>query len=99
MPWIAEAILLLRIAVVFSGRRLRFVLASPIAVKVTRAVFTIIFCVRWAKLTVVHGGFSNAIGAVKSFPLWLMQSSFILELFDNRCDVQFHECVMFLTPS
>ncbi|KAJ6561408.1 hypothetical protein DFH09DRAFT_1315989 [Mycena vulgaris] len=81
MPWIAEAILLVRIAVVFPRSRLPTLLAFPIAIKVGRAVISIIFTVRWVKLTLA--GISSQFAVIEDLGRALFKAAFFLELFDN----------------
>ncbi|KAJ7479296.1 hypothetical protein FB451DRAFT_1241185 [Mycena latifolia] len=80
-PWVAESVLLVRIAVVFSRKRLPLLLAFPVMVKIARAVLTIIFCVKWA--TLVLRGLSAELNILDIFPRWLFGAPFFLELFDN----------------
>ncbi|KAJ7493716.1 hypothetical protein FB451DRAFT_448267 [Mycena latifolia] len=80
-PWFTEAVLLVRIAVVFSRQRLPLLLALPFALKVARAAVIITFTVRWGKL--VLGGFSNQFDVLKAFPRTLFKVQYLLELFDN----------------
>ncbi|KAJ7493755.1 hypothetical protein FB451DRAFT_1360475 [Mycena latifolia] len=80
-PWFSEAVLLVRIAVVFSRRRLLLLLAFPIIIKVARFVVNVFFCVLWGK--VVLRGFSNSFYTIEAFPRWLFPLQYFLELFDN----------------
>ncbi|KAJ7493717.1 hypothetical protein FB451DRAFT_1215202 [Mycena latifolia] len=73
-PWFAEAVLLVRVAVVFSRQRLPLLLAFPITLKIARVVASVIFCIRWAKME-----FSG----MNTLPRWLFQVPYSLELIDN----------------
>ncbi|KAF8181388.1 hypothetical protein K438DRAFT_1976109 [Mycena galopus ATCC 62051] len=81
MPWIAEAILLVRIAIVFSRSELPMLLAFPVAIKIGRAVISIIFTVRWIKLTLA--GISSQFAVTEDLGRALFKAGFFLELFDN----------------
>ncbi|KAJ7222136.1 hypothetical protein GGX14DRAFT_558238 [Mycena pura] len=81
MPWIAEAILLVRIAIVFPRSQLPMLLASPAAVKIGRAAISIVFTVRWIKLTLA--GISSQSAVIEDLGRALFKAAFFLELFDN----------------
>ncbi|KAJ7493705.1 hypothetical protein FB451DRAFT_1215181 [Mycena latifolia] len=77
IPWFAEAVLLVRIAIVFSRRSLPLLLAFPITIKGARAAAAVIFCVKWAKL--VLGGHASQ----TELPRWIFRVQYFLEFFDN----------------
>ncbi|KAJ7227930.1 hypothetical protein C8J57DRAFT_1713863 [Mycena rebaudengoi] len=79
-PWVAEGVLMLRIAAVFPRRKLPVLLAFPVAVKITRIVLTVIFGVQFGKLLV--SGYSVEYDLLKRFRT-LFEVLFIMELLDN----------------
>ncbi|KAJ7503611.1 hypothetical protein B0H11DRAFT_2222237 [Mycena galericulata] len=81
LPWIAEAILLVRIAVVFPRSKLPLLLAFPLTIKIGRIVLSIIFTIRWVKLTLA--GNSSQFSVLGDLGRPLFKASFLLELFDN----------------
>ncbi|KAJ7884123.1 hypothetical protein B0H14DRAFT_2434728 [Mycena olivaceomarginata] len=81
LPWFSEAVLLLRLAVVFSAHRLPQLLAFPIIVKAGRMATNILFCVTWIRLLVAGAGSQYAV--LTQFPASLYKAAFFLELADN----------------
>jgi hypothetical protein len=79
-PWIAEAVLVVRIAAVFPRRKWPQLLAFPIAVKAARIVFTVIFFIRWGKM--ILRGLSNEYDILGTFRMEF-KVLFCLELLDN----------------
>ncbi|GLB39318.1 hypothetical protein LshimejAT787_0604800 [Lyophyllum shimeji] len=86
MPWITEAVLLVRVIVVFAPNlrrsQMAALLAFPVTIKAARAAINIIFLVEWHRKT--------ATGAVNQFSTtqsladsWLVKASWVLELVDN----------------
>jgi hypothetical protein len=86
MPWISEAVLVVRVVAVFtpSFRRMRhmlLILGFPIVAKIARAVINIIFLVQWKRST--SSGGANQFSTTQSLNTWMVKSAWILELFDN----------------
>ncbi|KAF7360016.1 hypothetical protein MVEN_00729200 [Mycena venus] len=79
--WVAEAVLLLRVVLVFPRRRLPPLLAFPIMLKIARAAFNIVFCVKWEQLLL--GGTTNDYILLQSMPTYLFKTMITLELLDN----------------
>jgi hypothetical protein len=75
VPWFSEAVLLVRIAIVYPRTKLPLLLAFPITIKVARAVVYIIFFVLWGR--------EHSITTYLELPRWLLPTGFFLELFDN----------------
>ncbi|KAJ7474754.1 hypothetical protein FB451DRAFT_1174183 [Mycena latifolia] len=82
LPWISEVILLVRIAVVFPRAKLPLLIAFPIAIKIGRVVLSIIFSIRWVKLTLANGSACH-FAVLEDLRRPLFKASFFLELFDN----------------
>ncbi|KAF8202808.1 hypothetical protein K438DRAFT_1965288 [Mycena galopus ATCC 62051] len=61
LPWFSEAVLLLRIATVFSRHKLPLLLAFPIIVKAGRVATNILFCVTWTRLLLAGAGNQYAV--------------------------------------
>jgi len=81
-PWFAEAVLLLRIAIVFPRSRLPLLLAFPITIKIARVALDIIFSVQWSqRLSSSEPG--NNFDVLNELPGWLLRTVFFLEFFDN----------------
>ncbi|KAJ7732258.1 hypothetical protein B0H14DRAFT_2479696 [Mycena olivaceomarginata] len=81
-PWFAEAVLLLRIAIVFPRSKLPVLLVFPITIKTARVVLDIIFSVQWAKRLSSSDPGNNFV-VLNALPDWLLRTVFFLELFDN----------------
>ncbi len=85
MPWITEAVLLVRVVVVFNLTsnmwRMVCLLGFPIVVKITRAVIIIIFLVQWRRDT--SNVTVNQFNTTQSLSNWTVKAGWILELFDN----------------
>ncbi|KAJ7586361.1 hypothetical protein C8J56DRAFT_1165407 [Mycena floridula] len=84
-PWITEAILLLRVIVVFSSThprlsRMVLLLALPVVFKTIRIVINIVVMVHWWKTRMLDG---SEFGAAHSLDTWMPKASWILELVDN----------------
>ncbi|KAF7362931.1 hypothetical protein MVEN_00644100 [Mycena venus] len=79
--WFAEAVLLLRVAVVFPRSRLTLLLSFPIAIKVTRAILNIVYLVKWGKM--LFTGTGNQYVVLQSLPKYLFKAIILLELVDN----------------
>jgi len=79
--WGAEAVLLLRVAVVFPRHRLPLLLAFPIIIKTARAGLNVVFCVKWAQL--LFNGVSNEYIGLEGMPTYLFKSMICSELVDN----------------
>jgi len=87
LPLITEAILILRVVVVYmptysSHSKIAQILAPSIVIKIVRAVLTIIFLVRW-KRDLSSEAYLGVLGSVKQFDGWLQKTTWILELVDN----------------
>lgn len=89
MPWITEAILLLRVIVVFRSAcvpvlHMFLLLVFPILFKVTRAVINILFLLKLKAVTVDTGSNTlNQFSATVSVGKGLIKMGWILELIDN----------------
>ncbi|KAJ6556837.1 hypothetical protein DFH09DRAFT_1164581 [Mycena vulgaris] len=81
-PWFAEAVLLVRIAIVFPRSKLPLLLVFPIIIKTARVVLDIIFSVQWAKRLSSSDPGNNFL-VLNELPSWLLRTVFFLELFDN----------------
>ncbi|KAJ7912903.1 hypothetical protein B0H13DRAFT_515680 [Mycena leptocephala] len=81
LPWFSEAVLLLRIAVVFPRHRLPLLLAFPITIKAGRVAVNILYCVTWTRLLLA--GAENQYVILSQFPKSLFKADLFLELADN----------------
>ncbi|KAJ6448613.1 hypothetical protein C8R45DRAFT_1084438 [Mycena sanguinolenta] len=79
--WGAEAVLLVRIAAVFPRSRLPLLLVFPIALKVARAGFYIVFDIKWVQLLAET---RNEYSVLPNLPTYILKSILVLELVDNR---------------
>lgn len=82
MSWFAEAVLVVRIAVVFPRSRLLLLLAFPVMVKAARVAVNIMFSVQWTKRLLGAGSASQFV-ILSELPRSLFQAAFLLELADN----------------
>lgn len=89
MPWITEAVLLLRVIVVFRPtlyarvRNAVLLLAFPVVVKLARAAINVIYLVQWSRFTKFTSISSVNPRALAVCDLWIVEVSWILELLDN----------------
>jgi len=85
MPWITEAVLVVRVVVVYApayqSSRIALLLAFTIAVKVARAAINIVFLVQWKRST--SSGSVNQFSTTESLNGWMIKAAWILELLDN----------------
>ncbi|KAF5367811.1 hypothetical protein D9757_010327 [Collybiopsis confluens] len=89
MPWITEAVLLLRVIVVFKPtfyrlRNMILLLGFPVVVKVARAIINIVFLVQWKRAS--SNTNVNQFTMTQSLNTWVAKASWILELLDNGYD-------------
>lgn len=82
LSWFAEAVLLLRITVVFPRPSWPLLLAFPVVVKAARVAVNIMFSVQWAKLLFTAGSASE-FDVLGGIPRSTFQAAFCLELADN----------------
>ncbi|KAF9459282.1 hypothetical protein BDZ94DRAFT_1047007 [Collybia nuda] len=89
LPWITEAILVLRVIVVYglniTGPHLKpllMILTFPIVIKTLRAALNIAFLVRWTRDT-FSGESLNQFKTTQDLRIWMVPASWILELVDN----------------
>ncbi|THU89960.1 hypothetical protein K435DRAFT_676840 [Dendrothele bispora CBS 962.96] len=87
LPWITEAILILRVIIVYSpvySSRLKIaqILAFSIIVKAARAAISIDFLVKWHKNTSSSGNV-NQFSTTNELSTWNAKTTWILELVDN----------------
>ncbi|KAJ7588092.1 hypothetical protein C8J56DRAFT_827326 [Mycena floridula] len=87
MPWISEAVLLVRVIVVFRPTYQRMsnmvlLLGFPVVIKTARAVINIMFLVQWKRNTSSSGAV-NQFNTTQSLDTWMPKVDWILELFDN----------------
>lgn len=82
LSWLAEAVLLLRITVVFPRPSWPLLLAFPVVVKAARVAVNIMFSVQWAKLLFTAGSASE-FDVLGGIPRSTFQAAFCLELADN----------------
>jgi hypothetical protein len=79
--WGAEAVLWLRIVAVFPHSSLPLLLALPIALKVARAGFNIVFYLKYLRLLAeTHNEYS----VLSNLPTYILKAILVLELVDNR---------------
>lgn len=87
LPWITEAILILRVITVYtpaysSRRKIAQILAFSVIVKFARAVLTIMFLVDWRRSTSSGAGV-NQFATTKQLTGWMTKAVWTLELVDN----------------
>ncbi|KAJ7609770.1 hypothetical protein DFH06DRAFT_1308262 [Mycena polygramma] len=81
LPWFSEAVLLLRVAIVFPQHRLLALLAFPIVIKAGRVATNILYCVTWTRLLL--NGAGSQYSVLAEFPKPIFKAAFFLELADN----------------
>ncbi|KAJ7475236.1 hypothetical protein B0H11DRAFT_1329536 [Mycena galericulata] len=84
MPWLVEAVLLLRVVAIYPRSRQSVValLAFPVSAKVTRAALNIVFLVQWHRRT-FRGGAVNQFNTTQDLNTAVVKAAWILELVDN----------------
>ncbi|KAK7471155.1 hypothetical protein VKT23_002566 [Stygiomarasmius scandens] len=87
LPWITEAVLILRVIIVYSPGytsvlRIVSILAFSIIIKAVRAAVNIVFLVQWHKSTSSSGNV-NQFSTTTGLNTWMAKTAWILELVDN----------------
>ncbi|KAI0340101.1 hypothetical protein BDW22DRAFT_439495 [Trametopsis cervina] len=87
LPWITEAVLVLRLIVVYSPQyrsrlRLALILAFSVVVKIVRAAITILYVVGWRRVA-KSSGTLNQFSTEEALNGWMVKTGWLLELCDN----------------
>ncbi|KAI0340099.1 hypothetical protein BDW22DRAFT_1360614 [Trametopsis cervina] len=87
LPWITEAVLILRLIIVYSPQyssrlHLALILVFTVVVKTARAVITILYLIEWSRRT-QPSGTVNQFSTANVLNGWIEKAAWMLDLCDN----------------